>query len=815
MVPGASLRLSRGAASRLIGAALAIACSTPAGAELDLKRAEVSHLANGLTVILLEDHSLPMVSAQMLYKSGSRDETAGKTGLAHFLEHLAFRGSANFPNAGATEAIYDAGGEWHGYTWIDQTTYYSTMPSGGLDLLLRIEADRMERVTIDPASIDAEKGAVITEMHSYENDPASVLLDAVIATAFQAHPYRSNSIGYESDVSGLTPDDARAFYETHYSPANGVLAIAGDFDPAEAKTLIGREFGSLAARPAPARVAASEPPQRGVRRIDLLGTVDRQYFEIAWPAPAASNADFPAFLVLQGILSGGSGVNFRQNEWGTPSRSGAVLDGATEDLRSWFIPTADRYIFTVKGSIPRVSPREALERTLEKRINAFRSQAPTTLQLAAAKRAIAEELGDDVGSTEDAAHQLAFFEGIGALDMLLSLPDRVAAVTAADVQRVARAYLVPEFRTIGWYGPGNPTSPTALGAAARQPAGDRPGIAPHSAARSQPELFRLKSGLPMIIRANASSPSATVELLTSRPIEGESPRDLPGLGVIRRSGPADQLAANLALVHQTLATELLSRKRSTEPPSGDPETRLQQMMGEQIGVKPASALRPIALVISGAVNEMAALRLSEQRFGNVKPGPVPVHGTSQVAGQRIVVTIDEPRSQGALGYIVAAPLPATRQGLAWRMLLYILTHDYSGRLGRSAITDKGLAYHIYSSYRTDGSQGWATIWTGVDPDRADALEAEFRNQLARLVSEPPTPAEVDAARQHLLGRDLSGAQTNDEIADKLVRTFVETGGLRTHDQLKAMLDAVTPDEVRAAALGFSKGSILRVDVARP
>jgi predicted Zn-dependent peptidase len=237
---------------RIIAAAWALASAQPAVAELDLRRAEVSRLPNGLTVILLEDHSLPMVSAQMLYKSGSRDETAGKTGLAHFLEHLAFRASRRFPNGGATEAIYDSGGEWHGYTWLDQTTYYSSMPTGALDLLLRIEADRMTNVTIDPASIQAEIAAVITEMHGYENDPASVLLDAVTAAAFVSHPYRNNTIGLEGDVASLTLEDAKAFYDRHYSPANAVLAIAGDFEPA------GANEGHRTA-------AARSPPRRPAR----------------------------------------------------------------------------------------------------------------------------------------------------------------------------------------------------------------------------------------------------------------------------------------------------------------------------------------------------------------------------------------------------------------------------------------------------------------------------------------------------------------------------------------------------------------------
>ena len=146
------------------------------------------------------------------------------------------------------------------------------------------------------------------------------------------------------------------------------------------------------------------------------------------------------------------------------------------------------------------------------------------------------------------------------------------------------------------------------------------------------------------------------------------------------------------------------------------------------------------------------------------------------------------------------------------MLLYILTHDYSGRLGRSAITDKGLAYHIYSAYRTDGRRGWVTVWTGVDPAKADALEAELRAQLTALASNPPSPAEVEAARQHLLGRDLSGAQTNDEIAAKLLRNFIETGGLRSHAELKAALDSITAADIAAAAPAFARGTMLRVDV---
>ena len=176
------------------------------------------------------------------------------------------------------------------------------------------------------------------------------------------------------------------------------------------------------------------------------------------------------------------------------------------------------------------------------------------------------------------------------------------------------------------------------------------------------------------------------------------------------------------------------------------------------------------------------------------------------------VTIPKPLAQGGLGYVVEGPQSGTRDALIWRMLLYVLTHQYSGRLGNSAIRDKGIVYYIGSLVRTDGRRTWATISTGVDPDKADAMEAELRAALVRLVNEPPNANEVAAARNHLLGRDISAAQSNEELAAKLAREFVESGGLRTHEQLRALLETITPQDLAAAAPSFIRGTTVRVDV---
>ena len=797
---------------RVLLAAAALFGATPASAELDLRRAEVSHLPNGLTVIMLEDHSFPLVSVQMLYKSGSAAEVTGKTGLSHFLEHLAFRGSANFPDARATELIYDSGGEWHGYTAMDQTTYFATMPTDGLDLLLKIEADRMARTIIDPASIAAEKGAVITELHSYENDPATVLLETVTRTALQAHPYGSPMAGYVSDVQNLTAEDARAYYASHYAPGNAVLAIAGDFVPSEAKALVARSFADVPARPVAPPNVTSELPQRGERRTILHGAVDRQYFQLAFPSPAASNADFPPFLVLQEILSGGSGLNLRQSDWtGTEAAEGSLLSGITEDTATWLPPTRDPFLFTISGSIETSADRAALERSIAQRIAMLRDGRTVGQRLSKAKATVTRALSEDVETTEDAAHQLAFFEGVGALDTLLDMPRHIAAVTAADIERVARLYLTPESRTVGWMIPGDAPGSRA-GSGTPRPATDRPRSPVATAAAGQPQLRKLSGGLPAIVQTNPLSDSATVELLLSAPVEGEArPDDLPGLGTVVRSGKPENVAALLS----EAVSAATKRSAVVESRSEDPADRLEQLISAHVTDPANQPPVPLAAIVTGNIDAGTAFAILERQLGRTAPGELARDPPRRASTAPTIIRerIAKPFAQGGIGYVAQGPSPGTREALAWRMLLYVLTHDYSGRLGRSAITEKGIVYHIYSSVRTDGARSWATISIGVDPDKADAMEAELRGQLARLVSNPPSPAEVEAARNHLLGRNLTAAQSNGELTAKLAREFVETGGLRSHEQLRQQLLTITPADLAALVPALTGGTLIRVDVA--
>jgi zinc protease len=491
---------------------LGIAPGSPLRA-FDLAAAEVTRLANGLTLLVLEDRVLPVVSVQMLYRAGARDEAPGTTGVAHFMEHMAFRASEGFPGTELASRIYAVGGEWHAYTWIDQTTYYETAPREHLDLLLRIEADRMARLLLPAEEVEAERGAVLAELHGYENDPASVLYDAVVATSFAQHPYRYNTIGWESDVEAITRRDLLAFYTRHYTPANAVLAVVGDIDAAAVADRVEELFSPLPAGAPTPPPRTREPEQRGLRRLEIEGDGGEARFAVAWRAPAATDPDWPAFLLLREVLGGGDGINFQQESFGVPVRAGTRLGSLPADATTYCIPTADPYLLVVAGTGPPDGERDRLEAKIETVVARLRDEPAGEDELAAARSRLAEGLLFDLQTTEDAAHQLAYFAGIGARRALLALPDALAAVGPREVQRVARRWLTPEKRTVGWYlprpleppPPGNP--PTRRRACSRRPGQSRPRRTSPSRSAAH-RAHRHRAGYPQRKRSRPSRSTA-------------------------------------------------------------------------------------------------------------------------------------------------------------------------------------------------------------------------------------------------------------------------------------------------------------------
>ena len=301
---GDGIRTAAGRLKKVLCSLALLYLGAPPLAAFDLAGAQRFHLDNGLTLIVLEVPAAPVVSVQMLYRVGARNEDVGRTGLTHFLEHMAFRASENFPDTELVSSIYAVGGEWHGYTWLDQTTYFETLPAEHLDLALRIEADRMKRLLIPAAQVEPERGAVLSEMHGYENDPASVLHDAVMAVSFLQHPYRNNTIGWESDVENITHDDLVEFYQRSYAPANAVLAVVGRVSAEPVFERVLELFGALPGSARTMPPPTVEPPQTGVRRIELQGPAGRNRFKVAYRAPSVNDPDLPRLPALAAGVGG-------------------------------------------------------------------------------------------------------------------------------------------------------------------------------------------------------------------------------------------------------------------------------------------------------------------------------------------------------------------------------------------------------------------------------------------------------------------------------------------------------------------------------
>ena len=285
-----------------------LAAATPAPAEgftpgrTAAGISEYTLAANGLTVLLLPDRSVPVLTFMVTYRVGSRNEVTGTTGATHLLEHLMFKGSRNYHagNGQAFDTLLDRiGGINNATTWLDRTNYYENIPSRHLALVARLEADRMRHLLLREEDRQLEMTVVRNEYERDENDPASTLDKEVTAAAFLAHPYHHPTIGWRSDIEKVSIEKLKAFYDTYYWPDNATVSVIGDFEPAAALALLRETFGAIPRAPHPIPVVyTEEPAQTGPRRVVVRRPGEVGVVQIANKAPAGRHPDQPALQVL-------------------------------------------------------------------------------------------------------------------------------------------------------------------------------------------------------------------------------------------------------------------------------------------------------------------------------------------------------------------------------------------------------------------------------------------------------------------------------------------------------------------------------------
>ncbi len=416
-------------------------------------------LENGLKVLLLEEHTAPLVSVWCWYKVGSRDELPGLTGVSHWVEHMNFKGTTNIPRHEVKGIIEQFGGAWNGYTWLDQTTYLETASRDALDRMLFIEAERMGRCLYDPADCESERTVIISELKGGENDPDSLLDQELVATAFKAHPYRHPTIGWLSDLETMTRDDLYGYYRRYYAPDNATLVIVGDIDPGETMVRVREHFGGFAPGGPLTRRRTQEPRQTGERRLVIRKEGTTAYFRAAFHAPAVADAMFVPALLLDAVLTGAKGANlwtaFRVPP---PQRSArlykAVVErGLASSLHGAMLPTAEPFLYTLNATATQGTPLAALEDAVLRALDLVVDQGVTDEELARAKRQLHAQMVFDADSVTNVAHQLGFFETIGGVELFLDLPRRIAATSIAEVNQAAALLFTPSNRTIGYFEP--------------------------------------------------------------------------------------------------------------------------------------------------------------------------------------------------------------------------------------------------------------------------------------------------------------------------------------------------------------------------
>ena len=412
-------------------------------------------LPNGLKVLLVEEPKAPVVTIQVWYKVGSRNEPIGKTGISHMLEHMMFAGTPSIGPKQFSLTVQRNGGVDNAYTTSDYTAYYENFAADRVLFGLELEADRMAHLLIGEKQFQPERQVVIEERRlRIEDQPASVLGEVMRATAFLAHPYRWPVIGWLSDIEGYTREDLVQYYRTYYAPNDATLVVAGDIKKDDLLPRIQALFGKIPRGPDPPKLVTVEPPQRGERRVSVKKEAELPLVFAVYHAPNLTHPDTYALDILAYVLGGGQSARLHQRivyEKQLASYASADYSGVH----------VDPYLFGLSaGPLPGKTAEE-VEQALYAEVERIQREPITDRELQKAKNQIESEFIFAQDSVHQLATMLGAWESVASWKLLAGYLDGIRTVTAADVQRVARQYLTPEKRTVAILIPTKPAQAAA------------------------------------------------------------------------------------------------------------------------------------------------------------------------------------------------------------------------------------------------------------------------------------------------------------------------------------------------------------------
>ncbi|HYP05066.1 MAG TPA: pitrilysin family protein [Bryobacteraceae bacterium] len=411
-------------------------------AALDPKGVRTFTLANGMKVIVEEDHDIPNVAMYLFYQVGSRNERPGITGISHFFEHMMFNGAKKYGPKQFDVEMEKAGGSNNAYTARDVTVYTDWFPRTALRLMFDMEADRIQYLSFDPKIIESERGVVASErLTRTDNNNFGLIYEQLNAAAYTAHPYGWPVVGWPSDIQAWSMEDLKAHFKMGYAPNNCLMVVVGDVSFDEVQKLAKEFMEPIPRQQPPPAVRTVEPPQLGERRVSVVKRSELPYQLVSWHVPKASHADIPALQVLSAVLSEGRSSRLYSR---MVDREQLALSASAE-VEQQLDP--GQFLAYVR---PRAGVDTAkTEKVLFEEIERVRTAEIRADELRKAKNQLLTQFYRQMKTISGRANQLGTAEiFLGSYEQMYGTPSRFEAVTAADVLRVAKQYLGPNQRTV-------------------------------------------------------------------------------------------------------------------------------------------------------------------------------------------------------------------------------------------------------------------------------------------------------------------------------------------------------------------------------
>ena len=399
-------------------------------------------LENGLTILLSEDHTAPVIAYHTWYHVGSRHEREGKTGLAHLFEHLMFNETKSLPAGAFDRKLEEAGAENNAATWLDWTQYTIAIPKSQLDLIVRLEAERMENLLLREAQLLSEKEVVANERrYRVEDDVDGSLNELLWSTAFEKHPYRWPTIGWMQDIEGFALADCEEFYKTYYAPNNATLVVVGDVTPHQLLSKVSAAYGHLAPAAIPVEDTWPEPHQREEKRVEVNKLTPTEKLIIGYRAPALGDSDHTAATLLTEVLFGGRASRIHR-------RLIHERELAT-DLRAYVGPFRDPGLIEISASARDLHLATELLQVIDEELEAIRLSPIPEKELRRAQARAELGLLSGLTTVDGKASTIGFYACVlnrpgAAFERLEAL----RSLTPSDLLKVARRYFDTTQRTV-------------------------------------------------------------------------------------------------------------------------------------------------------------------------------------------------------------------------------------------------------------------------------------------------------------------------------------------------------------------------------